>query len=86
MSAMVAYAYRRHSDFVGRLRAWTRKAMQVVGCLQPLVATREARVAYATLGESVVDFVDLLIREFCHGNPVHASLLIWPVSVDFTHE
>ncbi len=69
---MVAYAYRRHSDLVARLRSWThsmradREAMQVVGCLQLLVATREARVAYATLGESVVDLVNLLIREFGH--------------------
>ncbi len=70
---MVAYAYRRHRDLVARLRSWThcvrvvREAMQVVGCLQLLVSTREARVAYATLGESVVDLVDLLIREFGHG-------------------
>ncbi len=70
---MVAYSYRRHSDFVGRLRSWThgvrvdRKAMEVVGCLQLLVATRDACVAYATLGESVVDLVNLLIREFGHG-------------------
>jgi hypothetical protein len=70
---MVAYAYHRDGDLVGRLRSWShsvrvdREAMQVVGCLQLLVATRETRVAYATLGESVVDFVNLLIREFGHG-------------------
>ncbi len=70
---MVAYAYRRHHDLVARLRSWTHsvrvasEAMQVVGCHQLLVATREARVAYATLGESVVDLIDLLIREFGHG-------------------
>ena len=78
MSAMIAYAYRRHSDLVGWLRSWTlsvrvdTEAMQVVGCLQLLVATREARVAYATLGESVVDLVNLLIRESGHGESLSA--------------